>query len=140
MRGFTLLELLITLAIIAVLISSSWPSLANFYLNYQLVAERDTLIAVLRKAQSSAFTNKNQGSYGLYISAEQYTIFKGISYAGRDPAFDEKFSRSTNVGISGLSEIIFASLSAAPDRTGNFILSSGNQTLTIQINGEGTIN
>lgn len=140
MRGFTLFEILISLGILAVIVAAALPSLTNVYFGFQLTPERDNLIGVLRKAQSLAFTNQNQSPYGIYLLENQYVVFKGSSYATRDPAFDEKFAKPSGITISGLSEIVFTPLSGVPDRTGAFDLTNGRQTLSIQINEEGTIN
>lgn len=139
-KGFTLLEILLALGILAAIFAAGLPLLTNVYLGFQLNAESDNLIGVLRKAQSLAFANQNQSAYGVEILENQYVVFKGGSYATRDPAFDEKFAKPSGIFISGLSEIVFTPLSGVPDRTGNFNLSNGRQTLSIQINEEGTIN
>lgn len=135
--GLTLLEILISLGILAVISAISWPAVSNIYLDYQMTAERDNLIAILRKAQSLAMSNLSP--CGVYISAQQYIIFKGNSYAERLPELDEKFAKSSNINISGLSEIVFSALDGVPDKTGIFNLSNGQGNIFIQINEEGTI-
>ncbi|MEE8131823.1 MAG: prepilin-type N-terminal cleavage/methylation domain-containing protein, partial [Candidatus Paceibacterota bacterium] len=140
MKAFTLLELLITLGISAMVLAVSWPLMTNIYLSFQITSEVDNLIAVLRKAQSLAFTNQDQSPYGVYILESQYLVFKGSSYAGRDPTFDEKFAKPSDIIISGLSEVVFTPLSGVSNATGTFDLSNGRQNLSIQINDEGTIN
>ena len=134
------MELIITLGISAMILAVSWPLISNMYLSFQITSERDNLIGVLRKAQSLAFTNQDQSSYGLYILENQYIVFKGDSYAARDTAFDEKFAKPSDIIISGLSEVVFTSLSGIPNATGTFNISNSRQNLSIQINEEGTIN
>lgn len=140
MKSFALLELLITLGVLAMILAVSWPLMTNMYLSFQITSERDNLIGVLRKAQSLSFTNQDQSPYGVYLLENQYVVFKGDSYANREPASDEKFAKPSDITINGLSEIVFIPLSGIPNATGTFNLSNNRQNLSIQINEEGTIN
>ncbi|MEK7555522.1 MAG: prepilin-type N-terminal cleavage/methylation domain-containing protein [Patescibacteria group bacterium] len=140
MKGFTLFEIIITIGILGTISAVSFPVINNLYSDFQLTSERDNLIGVLRKAQSLAFTNQGQSSYGVELLENQYVVFKGNSYTERDSVFDEKFAKPSGITISGLSEIIFTPLSGTPNATGTFNLSNGRQNLSIQINEEGVIN
>lgn len=134
------MEILLTLAILGTISAVGWPVINNLYSDFQITSERDNLIGVLRKAQSLAFSNQGQSSYGVYVLENQYAVFKGSSYATRDPVFDEKFAKPSGIAVSGLSEIVFVPLSGIPNATGTFNLSNGRQNLSVQINEEGAIN
>jgi len=138
-RGFTLTEIIIALGIFLLLILIGLPIGWNFYLTYQLSAEQELFKSVLRQAQSLAMINRHESPYGVYIDSNNFIIFEGVSFAARVPAEDRYFPRSSNILISGPSELIFEPLSGRT-ASSTLALSNGRQTLNLFINVEGSIN
>jgi len=74
------------------------------------------------------------------MQAGTATLFRGTSFASRNTAYDEALSIPASVSSSGLTEVQFAKLTAAPNTTGSITLTSTtSDTKTITINSEGTI-
>lgn len=68
-RGFTLIELMVTLAVAAILITVGLPSFANFIKRSQITEQRDSLYSSLMLARSEAV---NRGhSMSVCVSANQ---------------------------------------------------------------------
>lgn len=140
-KGFTLIEI-----IIAVFILTSIGALALFigldqYRSYALTAERDTILAILKKARNQAMNNINEDPHGLSIQTSQYVIFQGASYASRIAANDEIIPKSASISTGGITEAVFnqlrGNISTAP---GDITVSNNIRTFTISINSEGRIN
>jgi len=139
-NGFTLFEVLLVIAILAVLVSVSLPSTINFYQTWQLDLNKNGIAQALRRAQLKAISVEADSSFGIYLAAGQYILFKGSSFASRDPGFDESFELPDNLYLSGLSEIVFTKLQGIPSAAGNIFLTVNGQSKTININEQGRIN
>ena len=57
-RGFTLLELLVTVAVIAIVAGLAAPSFANLIRNGRLTSAANEMVAMLQTARSAAITNR----------------------------------------------------------------------------------
>jgi prepilin-type N-terminal cleavage/methylation domain-containing protein len=140
MRGFTLVEIILTTGIIAVLMSLAFPLGMSFYKSQQLEGQGQFLLQVLRKSQQESLSGNLDSSFGIYFSPAGYTLFKGISFAGRDILYDEVFEVPGFINISGLPEVVFSKIEGDPNVAGNIILSSGDNQLIIDINEKGRVN
>lgn len=141
-RGFTLIEVLLVIAILAIIFGYTIGAGSNFYFNQALISERDSLIGLLRNARSRALANINQSSHGIFMSTStnQYIIFDGPSYASRAVAYDLAFPKSAALTVTGPAEIVFSSPEGASNVSGTIILSGGAGAASISINSEGGIN
>ena len=137
--AFTLVELLIVMAIFALLITASIPVSINFYKARTLDVNQNGLVQTLRKAQLKAMSIEADSSFGVYITQGKYILFRGSSYKTRDANFDEIFKLPSNIEVSGLSEIVFSKLDGIPSKTGDITLTSGSKSETISINKVGKI-
>ena len=93
--GFTIVELIIVIAILTIF--AAIP-IADFV----LMQKRTTLdngaqefIGVVRSAQNKTLAAESASQYGVYldtlVSPHKYILFKGASYASRDPASDQPY-------------------------------------------------
>lgn len=139
--GFTLWEITIVLAIMAVLFSVGLFANMELYRQRVLGAERDTIVSVLKRARSEAQNNINEAGHGVYFgSASNYVIFQGTTYASRNPAYDENFDRSSGLTLSGPAEVDFSPLDASSNVSGTISVSNGMQSAGISVNYEGMVN
>lgn len=139
-RGFTLVELMMVIAILVLLITVSLPLAINFYKTRTLDVYEQGFVQALRRAQLKAMSVEADFSFGVYIGSDQYVLFRGNSYLARDIAYDEVFDLPDNLLVQGLSEIVFSKLRGIPSNTGDITLTINNQTETININEMGRIN
>jgi len=140
MKGLTLSEILIVVAIIAILISFTLPLGLDFYRSQQLETQSQGVIQALRRAQLKAMSVEDDSRFGVYLTNDNYTLFKGSSYLTRDVNFDEVFDLPMIINVSGLTEVVFFKLEGKPNVTGNIILSGDSDSRTININEMGRIN
>ena len=137
-RGFTIFEILIGMGILAVIFAIGLPISWNFYINYQFDSEVDTFVSVLEQARNSAMVNRNESPHGVYADANQFVIFQGVNYTGRDVSQDKIFPRSGNVNLNGPSEIVFSALSGQVSST-TYSFSRAQRSSNVYVNSEGAI-
>ncbi|MDO8537150.1 MAG: prepilin-type N-terminal cleavage/methylation domain-containing protein [bacterium] len=139
--GFTLIEVMVVVAILVVVFGYTIGAGSNFYTNQALISERDSLVSLLRGARSKSLVNINQLSHGVLIntSTNQYIVFDGASYAARNQAYDIVFPKSSAVAIAGPSEIVFSALEGASNTSDTIVISSGVGVANIVINSEGRV-
>lgn len=139
--GFTFLEILLVLGIILVLLVITWPIGLDFYRNRELETQTQFLIQTLRRAQTKSMSIELDSSFGVYISNQNFILFKGNSYDSlRDERYDEIFSFPGIISASGISEIVFSKFEGKPNIVGDIILTSNSNVVTININTMGRIN
>ena len=139
-KGFTLIEMLLSVGIISLLVGISLPIYVSFQTRNDLEVTAQSIVSMLRRAQTYARNGNNDSTWGVAIQAGNATLFKGGSFAARDNTYDETTAISSATSVSGLGEVVFAKLSAAPSTTGSVTLTAGsNDIRTITINGKGMV-
>lgn len=140
MRGFTLIELILVIAILSFISLLSSPFYSRFLLQNAVDNTVDELSSSLRKAQTYSMAGKQGSTWSVNSSSSTITLYKGISFASRNPVFDEKFSVNPNVSVSGMTtDISYARATGLPSSTPTITVSSGNNSKTITINSQGVV-
>lgn len=138
--GFTLFETVIVMGIFLIVFSFGLFIGFDYYKSYLLAAERDTVVAMLRKARSQALNNVLQAAHGFYVATTSYIIFTGSSYATRNALYDEVINRLPGVNASGTTEVVFWPLAATSTASGTIALSDEVRQVGVHVNYEGRIN
>ncbi|HSX18140.1 MAG TPA: type II secretion system protein [Candidatus Saccharimonadales bacterium] len=141
--GFTLIELMLSIAIVSLLAGLSLPVYASFNNRNDLDLATQNVASTLRRAETYSRGAKADNSWGVERQSGKVTLFKGTSFVGRDTTFDESTTIPPSVALSGLNEVLFSKLSGLPTTTGNIILTlttGGSETRTVNINAKGVIN
>lgn len=79
-RGYTLLELLIIVAVTSILAGLAYTSFVAFSRNEALNAGTASIVAGLRDARAKTLASVDGSQYGIYIEPTRYTLFKGALY------------------------------------------------------------
>lgn len=138
--GFTLIEMLLSVAIITLLVGMSLPVYESFVRRNDLDLTTQSVAAMIRRAQVYARSGNSDSAWSVEFGASTITLFLGTNYASRDTAYDETLDVPGSVTMGGLGEVQFARFTAAPNTTGNVTLSSTtNDTRTIAINAKGMV-
>ena len=140
MKGFTIIEFLISVAIIFSIGALGLFISLDFYKSSSLDSERQTAISLLQKVRNLSMTNTDEAKHGIYFDADKYTIFQGENYSSRNPIYDEIIYISPMITKSGLQEVVFEQLTGKPSAVGNIVLSNQTRSITISIENEGKIN
>jgi prepilin-type N-terminal cleavage/methylation domain-containing protein len=139
-RGFSLVEVLLSMAIMAIVGLTAVPFYSRFFSQNAVANTYDQLTGELRKAQLYAMTGKQAGSWGVHNGGTQLMLFQGSTYAARNTSFDETFTVNGNVTISGFTDIIFAQVTGLPNTTATITVKAINIQKTITVNAQGAIN
>jgi prepilin-type N-terminal cleavage/methylation domain-containing protein len=86
--GFTLVELLIVMAISLILVTAAVPIYGGLQVSAQLNETNSQIIQTLRTARERSVAGVNNSRHGVYFGSNTYTIYQGNSYTGRDTAYD----------------------------------------------------
>lgn len=148
-KGFTLVELIVTIGIFAILAALSSLNFFSTYSQSKLGAAQEVLLADLKTAQSNAMSGKGDTGVGVdgwglkVVSSSQYQIFPGSTYASNPLNIVTNLGSDLTVTTTFPNdEIVFESVS------GNVVgylsgqdtitLSSGGNSRVIRLNGYGT--
>jgi prepilin-type N-terminal cleavage/methylation domain-containing protein len=139
-EGFTLVEMLLSVAILSLLVGLSLPVYETFVRRNDLDITTQNVVSAFRRAATNARAVSGDSVWGVAVQSSAVTLFKGSSYASRDTGYDEVVSIPGSIGTSGVTEITFAKLTGAPSATGTVTLASTtNDTRAVAVNAEGMV-
>lgn len=110
--GFTLVEMLIVLALVALLASFGLVVGIDSYQRSTFRGEGDVLAAMLQKARSRALANIGQCNHGVRFTEDSYTLFaEDDGVCDTQSAAGETTNLEGAVIISGPDAVVFVRLS-----------------------------
>ncbi len=128
-RGFTLLELILTLSIIAILSSLVFYSGGRLREKTNVNATAQEVASLINKTQSKTQSGFEGSAYGLRILADRAVLFSGSSYSAGNITETYEVSPTISLSISPAVDLTFSRLTGA--------LTSG-VTTTVSITGATT--
>ena len=138
--GFTLIEALLSVAIIAILAGLSLPLYRSYAAQNDLSLAAQYISTSLRRAETYAQNGAQDSPWGVSVQTSQVVVYKGDSYENRDRTYDEATTLGSITSVSGVTDVSFARLTTEPSATGAIsITSTNNETRTMSVNEQGTI-
>ncbi len=139
--GFTFIEVILSIGVIGVLAAIAVPLFQSFQTKNDADVAVMELVQTLRRAQILSKASDGDSMWGVRASSTAITLFKGSSFALRDPNFDEAFDVPSPLVFSGLAEAVFNKVSGFPQATGTVILSipTLSESRTVTINAKGSV-
>lgn len=139
-RGFTLVEVLLSIVIIGILVGMSVPLYQSFLGRNDLDITTQQVVGALRRAQTYARGMNGDSAWSVEVQSSAVTLYKGTDFAARDTSYDEVITMPGVISASGLS-VQFSKLDAAPNATGNITLTTNiGETRTVTLNAQGMVN
>lgn len=141
-RGFTLIEMLLSVGLIALLAGLSTPIYETFNNRNDLDLNTQGVATMLRRAEIYARNMNGDSSWGVKVQNGSAVLFEGASYATRDTTQDETDSIPSTITVGGtVSEVVFAKFTATPNTSGTITLThtANNEARTITLNTEGMV-
>lgn len=92
MRAFSLVELVVVMAIVAMALMAAWPAMSRFQMDAQINESLAALSMDLRLAASDSRSAWQDDVYGLKFFEDYYTVYRGESYVTRKSEFDRLVS------------------------------------------------
>jgi prepilin-type N-terminal cleavage/methylation domain-containing protein len=145
-RGFTLIEILVSIAIMAVLAAIVAVSISIFVLRANGAAAALDLIQFLDETRTLATDSFNDTAYGVHLATTSATRFTGSSYTAGAPT-NVVLSLASNVSIinialsGGGADVVFNKLTGTTTKPGTFTVreegtsSTTDHTVTIYATG-----
>jgi len=150
--GFTIVELLIVIALTAILAAAVSPIYGSLQVSAQLNESSAQAIQNVRTARERAAAGYNATAHGIYFDInsgdDTITVYQGASYAARTSSFDQVISLDSAMTLSatGFSligsdvDINFSQGLGEPDNTGTVTIThdvSGSRDIVV--NGLGLV-
>ena len=139
-RGFSILEMLLSISIIALIGALATPVFQSFQNRSDLNVAVGALAQNARRAQVLALGNTHETNWGVSVSNGEILMFSGTSSTTRNSQYDEIFAISPSLTITGQSEFIFNKTTGLVSATGTVTLTSvNNESRNLSINRKGII-
>ena len=141
-RGFSLLELLLVIAIAVIIFTFSSPFILNFYRTNVVNEAQSNIIDALQRARHYAVLQKNDNSFGVSFTglADNYVLFQGATY-GADVTENEIFPYDGVIVTSepAIDEVVFSKLTGLPSATGTIAVGFNGFSRYILVDDSGLI-
>lgn len=132
--------MLLAVAFMSTLFGIGIPLSRSFVERGNLDTVVTTFAQNIRRAEVLARGGKGDAPWGLHATSGMITIFQGQSYAERNVNEDEVYTISNTIGITGMTEYVFAKITGYPNIVGTTTFSSlYSDEKTVTINEKGTV-
>ncbi|BFT94402.1 MAG: hypothetical protein MNSN_05780 [Minisyncoccus archaeiphilus] len=138
MKGFTILELLLSVAMVAVLAGVAIPLYSIYYSRTSIGDSSALVVDSLRATRAMSIAGKYGSEWGVRLEQGKVTIFKGQAFSSRDQSYDQVIILEDNLNFTGLNDIYF-NRAGTPNQIGNIAVSYGEDALVINVNEKGII-
>ncbi len=144
-KGFSLIEILIVIAVLAVVGAVVLPQFAKIKENQVLKSAVQETLSSLDKARANTLASLNSYTYGIHFQSDRVIIFRGTTYSSGDSNNETvsivspaAISDVTLSGVSGTSgDVYFTRLTGAPSKTGTITIATPNYSKVITISAVG---
>lgn len=144
-KGFTLLELLIVVAVLAVLSAIVFSSFSAFRNSKVLDTAVEDVLTALSQARGDTLASKDGLQYGVHLQADKAVIYQGATYSSSDPnnqnvVLDGALEITSITLTGGGQNVLFDRLTGKTSQNGTFVIRVTNDTAktrTITVNGTG---
>ncbi len=146
-KGFTLVELMVTLALFFVLASIGLGAYFQYYSFSLINNEVSKVQGLMKNARFKALKNPNGSAFGIHLDPvdREITSFENTyvdGNSGNEVLILEQMEISNlnlQPSVGSTNEILFESRTSKTVNTGSFAISKDDFTYTININSQGAI-
>lgn len=138
-RGFTLIEILLSIAILSLLMSFLISAEDKVLSRNRLFEATATVTTAVRTASLKSKIADQDSAWGAMLAAEHITVYKGATYATRDTNMDDVVDLPAGITISatGGNDIAFKKLSGSPTKDSTITIAneSGDNVFYLNLHG-----
>jgi prepilin-type N-terminal cleavage/methylation domain-containing protein len=144
-RGFTLVEIVMVLAILVFLAAGAASAFSSFTRERALTGAAESVLSLLRSAHGQTLAAKNDASYGVHFASSTVTLFRGATYV-QGGAGNVAVSLDSRVIVSvvslsdGGSDVHFTRLTGEAEEYGTItvaLVSTSTRTARITVSPSG---
>ncbi|MDD2753236.1 MAG: type II secretion system protein [Candidatus Portnoybacteria bacterium] len=130
--GFTLIELVVVIAIAVLLLGIVLPNFNFFQRQSALESAAQEAIGVLRLAQNKTLSSEGASSFGVYFESNKFTLFKGTTFYPSSPdniVYNINSSlKISDVNLGGGNFLVFSRLSGETADYGSIKIEEANNS------------
>lgn len=138
-KGFTLIEILVSVALIGSLLTLSVPTYSRFQKSNSLESASRITIAAVNEAKVLSSSMQENDLWSVYIDSNGVTVFKGPEYDSRDTLDDRRFPFPTSVAVSGDTVFSFSKGKSELEQNKQVNLSLSSQSISINFGKYGNV-
>lgn len=149
-RGFTLLEFMIALSILAILTAIIFTSVSSFRSGKALQVVAEEILSLLDEGRGNTLSAKDSYAYGVHFDSDSATLFRGASYSSSDST-NKKVDVDGAVEISSISlagggqDVLFQKLTGKTNQSGTVTIrlksdNSKTKRIAIEVSGVASSN
>ncbi len=140
-KGFTLIEIMLTMSIVAILAGASSFFFSDSLFSQEVSVAQDEIIGSFAKAQMYSMTGKDDALWGVAFRAldNSIVLFRGDTFSHRDETRDEVYALGSQISVYGLDEVVFMRVTGKPNNTPSITLSRNGKTIVLRMNEEGIV-
>lgn len=134
--GITLIEILLVIAIIAILGASTTPFLSSFLTRNSHEIAVSRVLGAFRKAQGYSMVQKDGDVWGVCVSGQVVKLYRGSCGS---PSYEENYTAPDIISVTGFTDISFSADRGEPSVFGTITISSSLDSDSVVINQGGGI-
>lgn len=145
-KGFTLIEIVISLGILAILAALTFTSYSNLQRQLDIDTTAQNIISVIKLARTNTTASNSESNYGVHFETGKYVLFTGNSYTAGAATNKEYSLNSSEIYATSLngggSEVIFDRIRGTTSQPGTVsvrLVDQTNQTAVISITAAGQV-
>lgn len=144
--GFTLIESIISIAIIGIVVVFAFSGFRSFQESAQLNEAHSAILEMLRDARARTLSGEKNIQYGVHFETNQIILFSGSSYVpgfvSNEPYAFPALTKISAINLGGPADVVFSRLSGSAPAFGTITVQSNSnplKTKTITILSSGNI-
>lgn len=141
--GFTLIEVLIVIGVLAIIGSIALGAFSRFRGGSQIDAAVRSVLGTLRSAQSKTLASESDTAYGVHFQADRIVLFRGPTYepsavTNEAVIFQAPIQLTTVSLTGGATDVLFGRITGTTSVSGTLTLSDGtrSRTITLELSGQ----
>lgn len=135
--GFTIIEILVSIAIIVLLLSVTFESFMSFKKNRIVAGSAERIAVLLSEARSSTLSSKGGSQYGVHFSSNSATLYQD-SYSSTNPenkivGIDSPGQIEAITLLGGGENVLFNKLTGETSQYGTVTISSTEDQADVRV-------
>jgi prepilin-type N-terminal cleavage/methylation domain-containing protein len=143
-KGFTLIEILIVLALMVILISIGYATFRNIKNLQVLNSTMSDVVSAVHKAKALSLASLDSSVWGVHFESDKVIIFKSQTYNSQSP--DNEVleiihpAEISNIGLGGgVDDVYFERITGMPSTTGRIDITVSSLSKSFRIDAFGQI-